>query len=170
MIMGYIIIKLWRNSPHLSQILSTNKGEVMVLIVIPYMESEPIQRSVVTISLLFLVHDIMLGDEMTSDGMDSHTQQSSKNEVGNSRKSKEIINDGVESDGGSIIKEFPLGWFLGVDKHGSNGIKQWLQKAPEDLAGSGVEEPSLDSTRDINIHNIFSLETMMFHMITLETN
>lgn len=168
MIMWNVIVIFRCHTSNMRQILARHKWEIMMFIVISYMECKPIPWSIVGICLLIGVHDIMLGYEVPRSRMQSHTQQCPEDQICQSSSSCPLVYHGVKCKGCEVIDVFPLGRSFRVDKCRSETVKEWLEKAPDNFSRSGTKEPSFQVGWNVYVHDMFSLEPMMLHVISFE--
>jgi hypothetical protein len=126
MIVRNSIVILRSNHADVGEMLATNIRKVMVLIVVTNVKSKPIERPIIAKCFLPLMHDIMLGDEMASNRVQSHTKKSSDDKVEKLTHSPNIYNAHVKDDDAGNIDEFPSGRFFGVDSQRTKGIEERL--------------------------------------------
>jgi len=79
--MGQMIVELGRQTLDLGQLGPRHAGEVMVLVVVADVHSEDVHRAVIRIRLRIRLEFIMLGDEMTSGRVQTHTQERTAKQI-----------------------------------------------------------------------------------------
>ena len=77
---------------------SGDKRKVMMLHVIADVEGDGVQWSVVRIGFLAAEEHVVLADEVTGNGMKTHRQEGSGNEINQRLDAEEIENGSVEGD------------------------------------------------------------------------
>lgn len=110
------IVEFGCDATHHGKLESGDARKVMVFVVISDVEGDQVQHSVVGVSFLALLEDVMLGDEMPSDGVDSHAQQSSANVEHQRLRTKEMGQAGIEHDGDDSVDRFHRRHRLWVDE------------------------------------------------------
>ena len=106
MIMRKFVIVLGRHGTHRRQVLAGHKGEIVMFIVISHIESQPVERSVVTVGFLTTVHDVMFSDKVSCHGVDPHSKQGSNTEVGETSKAIKVENDQIKGQTANDIDDF----------------------------------------------------------------
>mmetsp|Transcript_11049 Transcript_11049/g.19982 ORF Transcript_11049/g.19982 Transcript_11049/m.19982 type:complete len:275 (+) Transcript_11049:316-1140(+) len=132
-------------------------------------EGQPVEAAVVTVGLLPLVHDVVLGDEVAGNRVDPHAQERSEDEVEEALEAVEVVDDEVEGDLDGDVDLLPEAGVLGVDEERTKGIEGRLQKAPDDLERRVGEDLTLGGGGDVNIQHILALVSVVLHVVPLET-
>lgn len=100
----------------------------MVLVMIPHIVRENVQRAVVTVGLLLqTVPEVMLRDEVACAGVEASSEEAAHDEVdersGAEGRHKDVVEDELDDD----IDEMPLCELLGSDERGSESVEQDLE-------------------------------------------
>ena len=78
---GQVVVVLGGQALHLGQAGIRDVGEVVVLVVVAHVEEDEVERSVVRVRGLAAAEEVMLGDEVTSQGVQTQAQQSARHQV-----------------------------------------------------------------------------------------
>jgi len=140
----------------------------MVLVVISYVETNPVEASVIRVRFLSLDEDVMFRDEVSSDGVQSTSKDDRSSQISEGLGSESEIDENIEDNNSSPVNSLPKSRLLRLDEKRSNGIEDWLQNDPDDLQKRVREKFSLPSSRHIHIDSVNSLILMMLHVILLK--
>mmetsp|Transcript_18862 Transcript_18862/g.34172 ORF Transcript_18862/g.34172 Transcript_18862/m.34172 type:complete len:205 (-) Transcript_18862:392-1006(-) len=139
-----------------------------MLIMVTHIECKPVEGSIVTIRFLPLVHHIVLGNEVTSDGVHSHTSQSPKYKVEKASNPIKVQNCSIERKKETIVHKLPFRRFLWIYNNGAERVEKRLHQAPQELFGLGGKEPPLKVCGNIYVNNVFTLITVVLHVVSFE--
>lgn len=153
---------------HRGESASWNAGEVMVLVVVANVKGEQVQRTVVRIRLVAFEEHVVLGDEVSGDGVQAHAQQGSSKHVHNRLGPQSPVQQHVKGHLKDDVGYLQLTNGLGIDAERSDSVEKWLQDYPDELAEACAEEPSLQLGGNIHIHSISAQVAMMVQVIALE--
>lgn len=140
----------------------------MVLIVVAYVESEQIQRSIVRVSLMALEEHVVLGNKVSRDGMKAHSQHRASQHVKQRLGTQQPIEKNVECKLYNGISDLQLTDGFGIDAQRPDCIKQWLKNNPNELAKASAEEPALKIGRNVHIHTIPTQIAVVVEVVALE--
>mmetsp|Transcript_18420 Transcript_18420/g.15722 ORF Transcript_18420/g.15722 Transcript_18420/m.15722 type:complete len:247 (-) Transcript_18420:320-1060(-) len=163
------IIPFGGDGLNLPQIETSNVREIMMLIMKTNVVNDPIERTIVTVGLLAVHKLIMLGDEVTRDGVENaqaHEETTDKVEKG--LPSEVLDYDDIKRDLDQPVDKLVEVHGEGVHKEGPQRIEEWLIESPEELAELMLEQVSLESGGQIDIDTGDTLRCMVIKMIPSE--
>lgn len=96
--------KVIQNRSYQRKPSSWDAGEIMMLIVVAYVEREQIQRSVVRIGLMALEEHVMLSNKVSRDGMKTHSQHRASQHVEQRLGAQQPVEKNVECKLDSRVK------------------------------------------------------------------
>ena len=91
-----VVVKLGRDLAYLTQPASGHLGEVVMLVVIPHIVHENVERAVIAVCLLPWREDVVLGDEVPGDGVQAATQKHRREEVRERARARQLHEHQVE--------------------------------------------------------------------------
>mmetsp|Transcript_6082 Transcript_6082/g.11122 ORF Transcript_6082/g.11122 Transcript_6082/m.11122 type:complete len:212 (+) Transcript_6082:251-886(+) len=175
-----MVVKLRGDVANLGKISPSNVREVVVLVVIPHVVRQAVQRAVIGVRLGLTFHDVVLGNEMAGCGMDRASQEAGSKEPDHHLWPEEVDHQAVERKLDNVVENHP-----GVPHHERWLHKSWPKRVEEDLKkhedclsagsvdvarGCVGQKPPLQSGRDVRVHAVLSLVPVMLHVIRLEVN
>lgn len=96
MVLRHIVIKFGCDAFHLGQSAARHGRKVMVFVVIAHIERDEIQWSIVRVGLEAFGKHVVLGNEVSGHGMQSHRKQCANDEVPQNSPAEEIHDNRVE--------------------------------------------------------------------------
>lgn len=145
-----------------------NAGEVVVLIVVAHIEGEKVERAVVGIGLVALEEHVMLSDEVARDRVKAHAQHGAGQHVDHRLGAPQPVEGKVEGELDGHVGQLQLRDGLGVDAEWADGIEEWLQNDPEELADARAEEPTLKVSGDVHIDAVATQVAVVVQVVALE--
>lgn len=156
------------SSSHLREPPSRDAGEVVVLVVVAHVEGEQVEGTVVRVGLMALQEHVVLGDEVTRDGMQPHAQHGTSQHVDDRLLPPQPVEQGVEGELEHHVGHLQLGDGLGVDAQRPDGVEERLQDDPYKLSEARAEEPAFKLSGDVYVHAVSSQVAVVVQVVALE--
>ena len=127
-----VIVEFGREGTESGEPRPRDRREIVVLVMIPHIVREDVQRAVIAVSLLFQsVPEVMLCNEVAGTGVEASSEEAAHDEVDEGSESEGRDEDIVEDELDDDVDEMPLCELLGSDERGSEGIEEDLECAGE---------------------------------------
>ena len=115
-----------------------------------------------------LEEHVVLSNEVTRDGVQAHPQQGTSQHVDHRLGPPHPVEQDVKGELACQVGHLQLSDGFGVDAEGPDGIEEWLQNNPDELAEACAEEPAFKLSRDVYIYTVSTKVAMMVQMIAFE--
>lgn len=139
-----------------------------MLHVVSDVKGDVVQGSVIRIRLVSFQEHVMLSYEMTRDGMYSHAQDGTCNEVDDRLQAPKMVEGQVHRQLKESVLDFQLTHWLGVHHQRTQGVEQRLEEEPEELPGRGAEEPPLHLCGDVHVQLVATQVPVVVDVVLLE--
>jgi len=155
----------------LRQPVPWNGGKIVVFVVVADVEGYEVQNTVVAEGfLLFVVGQVVFLDPPGAEGVEADREEEAQQEVGDGFRAEEIPHGGDEYDLCAPVEGDPF--IEGLDFAESldaEDLEQRIKQQPDDLADEiVVDQFSLPTVGQIGVQLVYTLEGVVFDMITLE--
>lgn len=115
-----------------------------------------------------LEEHVVLSYEVTRDGVQAHPQHRASHHVDHRLGPPQPAEQDIKGELEGHIGHFQLSDGFGVDAEGPNGIEQWLQNNPDELAEARAEEPAFKLSGDVHIYAVPAQVAMMVQVIAFK--
>lgn len=153
---------------HHGQPAAGDAGKVVVLVVVAHVEGEQVEGAVVGVGLVALEEHVVLGYEVSRDGVQAHPQQGPSHHVDHRFAPPQPVEQDVEGELHGHVGHLQLSDGFGVDAEGPDGVEQRLQNNPDEFAEGCAEEPALKVSGDVYVHPVSTQVAVVVQVVAFE--
>lgn len=139
-----------------------------MLVVVAHIECEQVEGAIVGVGLVALEKHVVLGDKVSRDGVQAHSQQGARHHVDHRLGSTQPVEGHIEGQLHGHVGQLQAGDGLGVDAERADGIEQRLEDDPDKLAEACAEEPALKISWDVYVYTVSSQVAVVVQVVALK--
>jgi len=156
---------------HLSQSRQSrprDRGEVMVLVVVSHVERQRVQRSIVRRGFNLVGKNVVLGNEMTGNGVKASRKVGAHEQIQNGSPAKKVHRGFNERKLHNPVEQVPLCKRLRANKQWAKRVMPGLIAQKKELAWQRIEQASFQFRGQIRVHSLNALVFVMVVVVKLE--
>ena len=146
-----VVVVLGRYLANLGQTIAGYVGEVVMLVVVADVEGDEIERTVVRVGLVALDEHVVLGYEVTGDGMKAEAEQCAADQVEERLVAACVQDEQVEGDLHDAVLHLESVDLFGHFDDGTNRVEEGQHEHVNDFADGRGEQASFNARGQVGI-------------------
>jgi len=150
-VLGKGVIEFRSDFSELGELSPRNVREIVMLNVVSDVKVGDIHNTIVTVGVLALNEFVVFSNDVSSNGVQSETEEGTQNQIYQGLRSEIVSNEDVPREDDNAVDQFHNIHGLGANDVGSKAIEEGHGQDEHELSEGGIEEFDFSLSRKIGI-------------------